>query len=110
MRFPWRRREQFFVTHDAGDEADSASASREEVLDALVAAVARRTEVMEVIAAAGDVDEARQGLVELLGISEVQAYVVLDMQLRRFAVLEVEKLVANRDELRAQGARPDLTD
>src|SRR3712207_3017025 len=39
------------------------------------------------------VDEARTGLIELLDIDEIQATAILDMQLRRLAALERQKII-----------------
>ncbi|MGL5849153.1 MAG: DNA gyrase C-terminal beta-propeller domain-containing protein, partial [Phycicoccus sp.] len=47
------------------------------------------------------VDAARAGLIELLDIDEVQAQAILDMQLRRLAALERQKIIDDHDELAA---------
>ena len=46
-----------------------------------------------------EVDEAREGLIELLEIDEVQANAILDMQLRRLAALERQKIIDRLAEL-----------
>jgi len=61
-------------------------------LDALDAVIA-------LIRASQTVDEARQGLMRLLEIDELQATAILDMQLRRLAALERQKIVDEYDEL-----------
>ena len=50
-------------------------------------------EVIALIRRSPDVDEARTGLIELLDIDEVQANAILDMQLRRLAALERQKII-----------------
>jgi len=61
-------------------------------LDALDAVIA-------LIRASQTVDEARVGLMGLLDIDELQATAILDMQLRRLAALERQKIVDEYDEL-----------
>ncbi len=61
-------------------------------LDALDAVIA-------LIRASQTVDEARVGLMGLLEIDELQATAILDMQLRRLAALERQKIVDEYDEL-----------
>jgi len=48
--------------------------------------------VISIIRNAQDVEAARQGLMEQLSLSEAQAQAILDMQLRRLAALERQKL------------------
>src|SRR5690606_8508513 len=48
------------------------------------------------------VEVARDGLIELLDIDEIQARAILDMQLRRLAALERQKLIEEHDSLEAQ--------
>ncbi len=50
-------------------------------------------EVIALIRRSPDVEEARQGLMALLEIDELQARAILDMQLRRLAALERQKIV-----------------
>src|SRR5688572_1532049 len=50
-------------------------------------------EVIALIRRSPDVDEARTGLMELLEIDELQANAILEMQLRRLAALERQKIV-----------------
>ncbi len=61
-------------------------------LDALDAVIA-------LIRACATVDDAREGLMALLDIDEVQATAILDMQLRRLAALERQKIIDEFDEL-----------
>src|SRR3989442_3813252 len=50
-------------------------------------------EVIALIRASATVDEARSGLIQLLEIDEIQATAILDMQLRRLAALERQKII-----------------
>ena len=61
-------------------------------LDALDAVIA-------LIRASATVEEARAGLMQLLEIDEVQATAILDMQLRRLAALERQKIIDEYNEL-----------
>ncbi|MDX5318275.1 MAG: DNA gyrase subunit A, partial [Actinomycetes bacterium] len=50
-------------------------------------------EVIALIRASQTTDEARTGLMELLGVDEVQAEAILSLQLRRLAALERQKIL-----------------
>src|SRR5689334_24984380 len=50
-------------------------------------------EVIALIRRSPEVDDARSGLIELLDIDEIQANAILDMQLRRLAALERQKII-----------------
>jgi DNA gyrase subunit A len=56
-------------------------------------------DVIALIRRSPDVEEARTGLIELLDIDEVQAQAILDMQLRRLAALERQKIIDRLNEL-----------
>ena len=58
-------------------------------------------EVIALIRGSRTVEIAREGLIELLEIDEIQANAILNMQLRRLAALEREKLIEAHDELQA---------
>ncbi len=58
-------------------------------------------EVIALIRASRTVEVARDGLIELLDIDEVQAAAILNMQLRRLAALEREKIQQDHDALQA---------
>jgi DNA gyrase subunit A len=66
---------------------------RAHVLRGLVKALDMLDEVIALIRRSPEVDDARQGLIELLEIDEIQANAILDMQLRRLAALERQKIV-----------------
>ncbi len=65
-------------------------------------------EVIALIRRSPDVEEAREGLKALLEIDDVQAQAILDMQLRRLAALERQKIIDRLRELEAEIA--DLED
>jgi DNA gyrase subunit A len=65
----------------------------------LVKALDALDDVIALIRRSPDVEDARQGLMSLLDIDEVQATAILDMQLRRLAALERQKIVDRLEEL-----------
>ncbi|GAB3493885.1 DNA gyrase subunit A [Flexivirga lutea] len=56
-------------------------------------------EVIALIRRSPSAEEARGGLMELLGVDEIQATAILNLQLRRLAALERQKIVDEHDEL-----------
>ncbi|GGF47346.1 DNA gyrase subunit A [Marmoricola endophyticus] len=66
---------------------------RAHILRALVKALDALDEVIALIRSSPDVAEARQGLMGLLDIDEVQATAILDMQLRALAALQRQKTI-----------------
>ena len=77
-----------------------AEAEREaHVQRGLVKALDALDEVIALIRRSPDVEEARAGLIDLLDIDEVQATAILDMQLRRLAALERQKIIDRLAEL-----------
>jgi DNA gyrase subunit A len=56
-------------------------------------------EVIALIRASATVDDARTGLMALLEVDELQATAILDMQLRRLAALERQKIIDEYDDL-----------
>jgi DNA gyrase subunit A len=66
---------------------------RAHILRGLVKALDALDEVIALIRRSPTVEEARNGLIELLAIDEVQATAILDMQLRRLAALERQKII-----------------
>ncbi|WP_238998399.1 DNA gyrase subunit A [Nocardioides limicola] len=65
----------------------------------LVKALDALDEVIALIRRSPDVEEARTGLINLLGIDELQANAILEMQLRRLAALERQKIIDKLAEL-----------
>ena len=66
---------------------------RAHILRGLVKALDALDEVIALIRRSPTVEEARTGLMQLLDIDEIQATAILDMQLRRIAALERQKIV-----------------
>ena len=67
----------------------------------LVKALDALDEVIALIRRSPSADEAREGLIELLDIDEVQARAILDMQLRRLAALERQQIIDRLREFEA---------
>lgn len=65
----------------------------------LVKALDMLDEVIALIRRSPEVEQARTGLMELLDIDEIQANAILDMQLRRLAALERQKIIDRLAEL-----------
>ena len=59
-------------------------------------------EVIALIRASATVDDARAGLMTLLDVDEIQATAILDMQLRRLAALERQKIIDEYDDLQTK--------
>jgi DNA gyrase subunit A len=72
---------------------------RAHILRGLVKALDALDEVIALIRRSPTVDEARSGLIELLTIDEIQANAILEMQLRRLAALERQKIVEELAEI-----------
>ncbi|MCD2186473.1 DNA gyrase subunit A [Actinomycetospora soli] len=66
---------------------------RAHILRGLVKALDALDEVIALIRSSETVDVARTGLMELLEVDEIQAQAILDMQLRRLAALERQKII-----------------
>jgi DNA gyrase subunit A len=81
---------------------------RAHILRGLVKALDALDEVIALIRASQTVEIARQGLIELLDIDEIQAQAILDMQLRRLAALERQRIVDDLAKIEAEIA--DLED
>ncbi|MFW0773454.1 DNA gyrase subunit A [Paenarthrobacter nitroguajacolicus] len=71
------------------------------ILRALLKALDMLDEVIALIRASNTTEAAREGLMELLEIDELQARAILDMQLRRLAALERQKIQDRHSELEA---------
>nr|WP_051145420.1 DNA gyrase subunit A [Ornithinimicrobium pekingense] len=79
------------------DEAEK----RIHVLRGLLKALDMLDEVIALIRRSPSADDAREGLIELLGIDDIQARAILDMQLRRLAALERQRIIEQHDELQS---------
>jgi DNA gyrase subunit A len=71
------------------------------ILRALLKALDALDEVIALIRASNTTEAARDGLMQLLDIDELQARAILDMQLRRLAALERQKIQDRHAELEA---------
>lgn len=87
---------QVIVTRRSEFELKEARA-REHILEGLKIAVDHIDAVIQTIRASKDADEAKQNLIVKFDLTEIQAQAILDMQLRRLAALERQKI---EDELR----------
>ena len=81
---------------------------RAHILRGLVKALDALDEVIALIRASETVDVARAGLIELLDIDDIQAQAILDMQLRRLAALERQRIIDDLAKIEAEIA--DLED
>jgi DNA gyrase subunit A len=81
---------------------------RAHILRGLVKALDALDEVIALIRASQTVDDARVGLIELLDVDEIQAQAILDMQLRRLAALERQRIIDDLAKIEAEIA--DLED
>jgi len=75
--------------------------ARLQILDALVTALDRRGEVLAAVFEAEDTEVARRAVIDLLGVSELGADAVLELQVRRLSRRETQRIRAERDEMRA---------
>jgi DNA gyrase subunit A len=75
---------------------------RAHILVALLKALDAIDEVIALIRASQTVDAARSGLMGLLEIDEIQANAILEMQLRRLAALERQRIVDEYEDLQVK--------
>ncbi|MDR1824826.1 MAG: DNA gyrase subunit A [Bifidobacteriaceae bacterium] len=76
--------------------------ARAHILRGYLKALDLLDEVIALIRASANVDAARQGLMELLDIDEIQANAILEMQLRRLAALERQRIIDEHDAIEAK--------
>jgi DNA gyrase subunit A len=74
---------------------------RAHILRALLKALDQLDAVIALIRASESAEASKAGLMELLDIDEIQATAILDMQLRRLAALERQKIIDEYAELEA---------
>ncbi|MDQ4145980.1 MAG: DNA gyrase subunit A [Actinomycetota bacterium] len=72
---------------------------RSHILEGLIIALDHIDAIIELIRAAADTQEARNGLIARFGLSETQAQHILDLQLRRLTALEQDKIREEYEEL-----------
>lgn len=76
--------------------------ARAHILIGLIKAVSDIDRVIRIIRQSPDVETARAELMEILALTEIQANAILDMQLRRLAALERQKLQDEFDQVQAR--------
>ena len=103
---PLKRALQIFIEHRVvvvtrRTEFDLEKArNRAHILEGLLIALANLDDVIRIIRGAADADDARTQLIARFSLSEVQAQAILDMQLRRLAALERQKIEDEHREVR----------
>ena len=85
-----RRRSEFLLKR---------AQDRDHVVQGLLMALDRIDEIIAIIRGSADVETARNALMEQMQLSQVQSQAILDMQLRRLAALERERLEKEHEEL-----------
>ena len=72
---------------------------RAHILEGLKKAIDVIDEIIKLIRASKSTDDAKQGLVNKFKFTEIQAQAILDMQLRRLAALERQKIIDEYEEV-----------
>ena len=85
-----RRRSEFLLKR---------AQDRDHIVQGLLLALERMDEVIQIIRGSQDVEAARNNLMQTLDLTQVQSQAILDMQLRRLAALERERLENEHQEL-----------
>jgi len=85
------RHRQLIVTRRSEFELKNAKA-RAHILEGLKIALDHLDEVIETIKKSADADQAKKNLITKFGLTDIQATAILDMQLRRLAALERQKI------------------
>jgi DNA gyrase subunit A len=75
---------------------------RDHILLGLLIALDQLDAIIALIRAAADTATARRGLMEVFGLSDLQADAILQMQLRRLTALEADKIRLEHDDLLAK--------
>ncbi|SKC35293.1 DNA gyrase subunit A [Okibacterium fritillariae] len=76
--------------------------ARAHILRGYLKALDALDDVIALIRRSPTVDDARKGLIDLLEVDELQANAILEMQLRRLAALERQKIIDQHDEIERQ--------
>ncbi|HBX70272.1 MAG TPA: DNA gyrase subunit A [Chloroflexi bacterium] len=87
------------ITRRTQFELEKARA-RAHILEGLLIALANLDDVIQTIRQSPDVETAKERLITRFGLSDVQAQAILDMQLRRLAALERQKIEDEHRELK----------
>ena len=75
--------------------------AREHILQALIVAINNIDEVIQIIKASSDTEDAKLNLEKRFGFDDVQAQAIVDMQLKRLTHLQIEDLKRELAELQA---------
>ena len=92
---------QEVITRRSEFELKKAKA-RAHILEGLLIALANLDDVIDTIRESPDADVAKERLISRFKLSEVQAQAILDMQLRRLAALERQKIEDEHKEIMTQ--------
>jgi DNA gyrase subunit A len=76
--------------------------ARAHILEGLLIALANLDDVIQTIRQSPDAEQARERLVKRFNLTEIQAQAILDMQLRRLAALERQKIEQEYQEIKSQ--------
>lgn len=102
---PLKRALQIFIEHRiqvitrrSQFELDKAR-HRAHILEGLMIALANLDEVIQTIRQSPDAEQARERLIRRFKLSEIQAQAILDLQLRRLAALERQKIEEEQREV-----------
>jgi DNA gyrase subunit A len=90
------------VVRRRGEYDLNRARERAHILEGLTIALDNLDEVIALIRASNDVETARTGLMTQFGLTEAQAQAILDMQLRRLAALERERIANEYQELQTR--------
>jgi DNA gyrase subunit A len=75
---------------------------RAHILEGLLIALANLDDVIQTIRESPDADIAKERLISRFNLSEIQAQAILDMQLRRLAALERQKIIDEHKEVMSE--------
>ena len=92
---------QTVITRRTQYELDKAK-HRVHILEGLLIALANLDDVIQTIRDSSDADVAKERLISRFKLSEIQAQAILDMQLRRLAALERQKIMDEHKEVTSQ--------
>ena len=92
---------QQIITRRSQFELDKAR-RRAHILEGLLIALANLDDVIQTIRQSSDAEQAKERLMKRFRLSEIQAQAILDMQLRRLAQLEQQKIEDEQREMLAR--------
>lgn len=92
---------QVVITRRSEYELNKAK-HRAHILDGLLIALANLDDVIKTIRESEDADIAKENLMTRFALSEIQAQAILDMQLRRLAALERQKIMDEHKQIMSQ--------